>query len=302
MRSFKGLLQLVALLGLAIAAFPIYHGNAQSSSSSICVQGPMGSVSSPVGCPANVEGVPGQSFSVAIQLSNVDWLNGFSLQLNWNQTILTETSVTAGSWAGGAAAFTIDNTTTLATGTLTFSQALLGTTVNVTSASLINVGFQFVAFGNLASNPLALSNVNLSGLINGVPPIDLLPAPTITNGNASTPPPASAHFTKAGVKPQFKTLNVTKSGTTQGLIATFSNTGTGSAFVRVDFTVVGPNGSRHFSTSVVTLAGGASGTASTSYTDSTLPAKYTVTSSLMVSGDGVLFTAQDTDVTAYKVQ
>jgi len=264
----------------------------------------MGSVTSPAGCPANVEGVPGQSFTATVQLSNVDWLNGYSLQLNWNQSIMTLNTVTVGNWAGGATAFTITNETTLATGTLTFAQALLGTTVNVTSASLINVGFTFVAFGTLSSNPIALSNVILSGLINGVPPIDLLPAPTITNGNAFTPPPASAAFTKAGVKPQFKTLNITKSGTTQTLIATFANNGASSEFIRVDFTILGTDGSTlHESTPVVTLAAGkgSTGTASVSYTVSTLPLHYTVTSSLMVSGDGVLFTAQDTDVTSYKV-
>jgi hypothetical protein len=326
MRSFKRLLQLVLLLGLVLAAVPIYRGPAQTSGpatnsgispaatgSSVCVQGPTGALpSTSIVCGPNTEGDPGQSFSVAIQLSNVQWLAGYSLVLNWNHSIIQETSVKQGNWAAGpcqigttivsCTPITVTNTTTLATGELDFSQLLLGSTTNVTSASLIVVGFTFVGFSTSMINPLAISSILLSGLINGVPPIDLLPAPVVTNGNIFTPPAASARFIKAGLKPDFKNLNITKNGNVQTLTGLVANTGANNALVRIDFVISGSDGSETLlSTPVVTLAPGTSGTVSVSYMVPVLPLKYFVVGNLQASGDGVLYIFQGSDTTSYAI-
>jgi hypothetical protein len=231
--------------------------------------------------------------------------------LNWNHSIIQETSVKQGNWAAGpcqigslivsCAPITVTNTTTLATGELDFFQALLSSTTNVTSSSLIVVGFSFVGFSTSATNPITVS-VLLSGLINGVPPLTLLPAPTVTNGNAFTPPAASAKFIKAGLKPDFKNLNITKNGNVQTLTGLVANTGTNNALVRIDFVISGSDGSETLlSTPVVTLAPGTSGTVSVSYTVPALPLKYFVVGNLQASGDGVLYIFQGSDTTSYAI-
>lgn len=316
MPSSKGLFQLVVLLGLALAASPIPRGNSQISpaaaGSSICAEGPAGALpSAPIACGANTEGTPGESFNVAIVLNNTQWLSGYSVTLNWNHSIIQATTVVQGNWATGPCqagslivacqAFTISNVTTLATGTLTVSQALLGSTTNVTSSSLVVVGFTFVAFSSSTVNSLTIS-VLLSGLINGVGPITLLPAPLVVNGNYFTPPAATAAFVKSGIKPGVKTLSISRSGNIQSLNALVANTGTRTAYVRADFTITGADGTVTFqSTPVSILAAGTSGSVSVSYTVPLIPLKYFASAILKVSGDGVLYLSEDTGTTSYSV-
>ena len=320
MRSFKQLLQLVILLGLVLAAFPLYRGPAQASSaaansnitpaatgSTLCVQDASAGT-----CPINREGVPGQSFSVAVQLANVQFLTGYSLVLNWNHSIIQATSVKQGNWAAGpcqigtsivsCAPLTITNTTTLAIGEIDFAQALLGSTTNITSSSLIVVGFSFIGFSSSSNNPIAISSILLSGLLNGVPPPTLLPTPLVTNGNAFTPPAASAEFVKAGIKPATKTINITRDGNLQTLTATVANTGTNKALVRIDITITASDGTvTQLSTPVVTIAAGLTSLVSVTYTVSPLPSKYFVVGNLQASGDGVLYIFQGSDTTSYSV-
>jgi hypothetical protein len=321
MRSFKQLLQLVLLLGLVLAAASIYRGSAQTSNaatnssispaatgSTLCVQDASAGT-----CPINKEGVPGQSFSVAIQLSNVQFLTGYSLVLHWNHSIIQATSLKQGNWAAGpcqggasppsCSVITITNTTTLATGEIDFAQALLGSTTNVTSSSLIVVGFSFVGFSSSSNNPIAISTILLSGLINGVPPPNLLPAPVVTNGNAFTPPASSAEYAKAGLKPALKTLSISTHGNLQTLTGTVANTGKNPALVRIDFTITASDGTiTTLSTPVVALAVGVSaGLVSVTYTVPSLPNKYFVVGNLVASGDGVLYIFQGSDTTSYSV-
>jgi hypothetical protein len=177
----------------------------------------------------------------------------------------------------------------------------LGSTTNVTSSSLIVVGFSFVGFSSSTNNPLTIS-ILLSGLINGVLPLTLLPPPLVVNGNYFTPPSASAELVRAGIKAAFKTLSISRSGSIQTLSALVSNTGTRNAFVRVDFTITGADGTLTFqSTPVTVLPAGTSGSVSVSYSVPLIPLKYFVVASLKVSGDGVLYVAQGSDTTSYSV-
>src|SRR6266566_1838071 len=156
-------------------------------------------------------GLPGSSFTAAIFLVNVTGFIGYDISMNWNQSVLQVTSVLDGNWSTGLSAFTLTNMTSQSTGTVQYSQVLLGNPTNIANSTLFIVVFKFLGYG---STPIALSSVNLTGLVNGV--VSILPPPTIINGRAFTPPPSSAALIHYKAKAAFKTL---AGGSTQTLVA-----------------------------------------------------------------------------------
>src|SRR6266568_8590352 len=156
-------------------------------------------------------GLPGSSFTAAIFLVNVTGFIGYDISMNWNQSVLQVTSVLDGNWSTGLSAFTLTNMTSQSTGTVQYSQVLLGNPTNIVNSTLFIVVFKFLGYG---STPVALSSVSLTGLVNGV--VSVLPPPTIINGRAFTPPPSSAALIHYKAKAAFKTL---AGGSTQTLVA-----------------------------------------------------------------------------------
>jgi hypothetical protein len=234
------------------------------------------------------------AFSLSIVLSNVTFLTSYDVIVNYDRTVIGAAAIHQGNWAAGPCedtgkivgcqVFTITNSNQPGIGTLEFAQALLGSSTNVTSSSLITIDFNVVGFG--ATN-ISIGQILLAGLVNGLPPVAILPTPAITNGHIFTPPPASADLIKSGVKPA---LHKVAPGGVQTLEALVTNTGTTKAFVRVDFTIVGSDGTVLFlRTGALTLPVGTNGQLSVSYTVSSLPVKDFVVGNLMVSGDGNLY-------------
>jgi len=301
MPSMKNFIQLVTLMLLSAPLFAI-PANAQSVTPS--VTGPSLCVASSAGCPANIENVPGGMISVAVVLNNTQLLNGFRITVSYNSLVLNALHVRTGTWASGSCTPTpcqilpVFNSTIQLAGTVTVAQVLLGSTTNVTSASLITIVFGVKDFG---SSDISISDIALTGLVNGV--IDLLPTPPITNGHMFTPPPASAKYIKSAVSVAIHHLKLS-TGNVQTLSAIVSNTGTTVAYVRVDFTIVSESGDVSFvSTGVLTMPVGSSGSLSVSYAVPSLPLKYHVIGNLEASGDGLFFVFQagQTSTTAYSV-
>lgn len=293
MRSLKIPLQLAILLVLSLAAFPVYRGHAQispaASGSTICVTSVSGS-----GCPVNVEQVVGGRLSVGVVLNGTQWLTSYSVTVNYDRTVIGATGVHQGNWAAGpcedsglvvpCGVFTITNSSQPGIGTLTVTQALLGSSTNITSSTLITIDFSVVGFG---ASTISIGQILLGGLVNGQPPVTILPTPAITNGHMFTPPPASAALIKSKIQPA---LHKVAPGGVQTLEALVTNTGTTVAFVRVDFTIVGADGTVLFlRTGVLMVPVGLNGQLSVAYTVGNLPEKEFVVGNLMVSGDGVLF-------------
>ncbi len=248
--------------------------------------------------PGFVHQIVGSSFSVDITLANVVNLTGFDVIVTYNQAVLNAVHVSKGNWNDGVQAFTLANETTNALGTIHVSQVLLGGTVNIVNSTLFTISYTFIGAG---TSPITLSSVLLSGVVSGQ--VVLLPTPTIVNGVASTPPPATASLIQWKAKPDFKHLTISHSGTVQTLFANIANTGTNPAFVRVDFIVTSAAGSVTVVETVpVVLTVGGSAIVSIAYTVPLLPMKYFVDARLSVSGDGVLYTFSGSSKTfAYSV-
>ena len=228
-------------------------------------------------------GLPGSSFTAAIFLVNVTGFIGYDISMNWNQTVLQVTSVLDGNWSTGLPAFTLTNSTSQSTGTVQYSQVLLGNPTNIVNSTLFLVSFKFLGYG---STPIALSSVSLTGLINGV--VSVLPPPTIINGRAFTPPPSSAALIHYKAKAVSKTL---AGGSTQTLVADIANTGPSPAFVYVQYIITSSSGGVSVqTTSTLQLVVGGSSTVSISYTVPTIPIRYFVQARLFVSGNGLFFT------------
>ncbi len=301
MPSTKNLIQLLTLMLLLAPLFAI-PANAQSVSPAIT--GPSLCVTSSAGCPANIENVPGGTISVAVVLNNTQLINGYRLTVSYNSTVLNALHVRTGTWGSGICAplaclvLPVFNSTIQLAGTITVAQVLLGSTTNITSASLITIDFGVKNFG---TSDISISNVALTGLVNGQ--ITLLPVPPIINGHMFTPPAASAKIIKSGISPAFHHLSISHSGTTQTLEAIVSNTGTTSAFVRVDFVIVSDAGDVSFiSTGVLIMPAGTNGVLSVSYTVPSLPLRYHVIGDLKVSGDGLFYIfSGSSDTTQYSV-
>ena len=287
MRSLKTPLQLAILLILSLAAFPIYRGHAQVSpaatGSTICVVGANG-------CPENVEVPLASSFSVSVVLNNTQFLTSYDLIVNYNRSVIGAAAIHQGNWAAGPCTggpcqvFTITNNNQPGIGTLEYAQALLGSSTNITSSSLITIDFNVVSFGK---TDISIGQILLAGLANGLPPVTILPTPAITNGHIFTPPPASADLIKSGVTPAFHKV---APGAVQTLEAIVTNTGTTIAYVHVAFTVIGSDGTITFvRTGDLAMPVGTNGQLSVSYNVGNLPGKDFVVGNLMVSGDGILF-------------
>jgi archaellum component FlaG (FlaF/FlaG flagellin family) len=300
MPSIKSSIRLLSLLLLSATLFAI-PTNAQSVSPSI--SGPSICVASSTACPASIENVPGSTISVAVVLNNTQQLNGFRITVSYNSTELNALHVRTGTWASGTCApvpcqvLPVFNQTLQLAGTITVAQVLLGSTTNITSASLITVDFGIKNFG---SSDISLTSVALTGLVNGQ--ITLLPVPPTFNGHMFTPPPVTTTFVKSGLSVAVHHLKLS-SGNVQTLSGIVSNTGTTTAQVRIDYVIVSDAGDVSFvSTGVLTMPAGTTGTLSVSYTVPSLPLKYHVIGNLQESGDGIFYIfSGSSDTTAYSV-
>jgi len=235
--------------------------------------------------PASNIGALTTSFSPVITLANVAQLTGYDVVINYNQTVLMANSVTAGDWCNAASCFTVVSDISQGTGTIEFSQVVLGGAVDITNSNLFSVSFTFQASG---STPLTISDVSLTGLVGGV--VTLLPTPTIVNAEAHTPPAATAALIKWKARADFRTLNVTHDGDTQTLFGNAANTGLNPAYVMVEFVITSATGSVTIKdTPVVLIAVGGTAIASVSFGVPLISLHYYVEARLMVSGDGIHF-------------
>jgi hypothetical protein len=278
-----------------------------------------GSSSCPLSPPV-ISGTVGSQLRVAVFIQNSAPLNGFDITVLAAHTILQPSGVdltgtvlpspffiisqciggvqkVGGSCPLTATVDTIEVVAVSTPLTPTLTTGLLFTAVyNVVAAtSSTPIGFQT---GCSSSSVLGTTTCVL--VVNG-PTIDpeIVQTATFT---APTPVSASATFIMSGIKPAFKTLSISKNGDIQTLIADIGNIGTVTAFVKVDYSIIGADGSVSFQQSpVLSLGAGTSGTVSVSYAVPVLPLRYFVVGSLMVSSDGVTYVSQGTDTTSYAV-
>ncbi len=276
MPSNKNLIHLAILLSVIVAMAPFPRALAQSGSEIAVTNCVLANA-----CRGTVT-TPATTFKANITLANVPSLVGFDIIVNYNPSVLTTVSVAMGNAFAGKLVVTLANETTQSTGTIHVAEVILGSDAAVTNSSLIVVTYAFTGFG---VSPITISSIFLTGLVSGV--VVLLPTPTIVNGTASTPPAATATLTKWKARPDIKNIGI---GSTQTLFANVLNTGTGVAFVRVDFIVTSSSGSvTPESTAVTSLPTTGTAVVSVSYTVTGLPSGYFVQARLMVSGDGLLF-------------
>lgn len=191
MKSLKHLVSLFLILGLAIAAFPAYRAHAQiapatASSSTLCIE------SNGV-CPANVGANVGQTFTTDIVFTNAACLTSYQMDLAWDPSVMNAVNLAEGNWADGHSANNFANTIDNSIGTLEYGSALLGTSVNFTTATLFTVTWQIIGLGATSiTNANTIDGVS-TPLLTGLTPcptggITLLPQPSVTIGSAHNNP------------------------------------------------------------------------------------------------------------------
>ncbi len=297
----KILIQLATVLTLVLAMLPAPSVFAQTGSE-IAVT------------PSFVKNVPPTTFTVAVTLANIPSLIGYDVVINYNQAVLNAVHIGGGNVFAcvtasppcGSQAVTVINSTVQSTGTIEVSQIILScaTCPGATSvgsspnATLFTITFAFQGFG---SSPITISRIIMSGIVNGV--IAALPTPTIVNGQAVTPPPASASLIKWKDRPAHHHLSISHDGNVQTIDSNVENTGSTPEFVQVSYTISSAAGSvTPVTSAVVPLAVGGSTIISTSFTVPPLPVRYFVFVNLLVSGDGSFFPPSgSTDTLSYAV-
>src|SRR5712692_4564018 len=248
MQPAKILFQIIALLTLLIAMLP-----------APAVLAPPGSEIAVT--PSFVKNIPPSTFTEAITLANVTSLIGYDVVINYNQTILNAVHVGGGNVFAcvsasppcGTQVLTAINGTTQTTGTIEVSQVLLSCATcsgfaSVTNATLFTITFAFQGFG---SSPITLSRVALTGVVNGI--VTSLPTPTIVNGLAVTPPPASASLIKWKNKVAFHHLSISTKGNVQTIDANVANAGSIPAFAKVFYIITSAAGSVTTLTTTIVL-------------------------------------------------
>src|SRR5712692_2353658 len=248
----KILFQLAAVLTLVLAMLPAPSVFAQTGSE-IAVT------------PSSVKNVPPSTFTVAITLANVTSLIGYDVVINYNQAVLNAVHIGGGNVFAcvtasppcGSQAVTVINSTVQSTGTIEVSQIILSCATcpgatSVTNSTLFTIDFAFQSFG---SSPITISRVIMSGIVNGV--IVALPTPTVVNGLAVTPPPASATLTKWKDRPNHHHLSISHDGNVQTIDSNVLNTGSTPELVQVVYTIGSAAGSvTTVKSSVVSLSVG----------------------------------------------
>ena len=271
MKSLSALTVLLPLLVTLLPSVPIV--NAQGTGSEIAIN------------PASNIGAVTTSFTVNVTLSNVPSLTGYDVVVNYNQTVLLANSVAVGDWCNGLTCFTVVNDISQGTGQIELSQVVLGVDANIVSSSLFSISFTYQSSG---STPITISSVVLTGIVGGV--VQQLPAPTVVNGSAMTPPAATASLIKWKARPDFRTLNITHDGDIQTLNANIANTGSNIAYVSVQYIIVSVTGTVTIENSPISsISVGGTTLNSVSYAVPLLNIKYLVEARLMVSGDGIHF-------------
>ena len=170
------------------------------------VPGSTSAVATPTGSSYVVTSVLGESFTASVNLANAASVIGFDYLFTWNPSLLKQTGVLQGDWAGpnvysatANTTFTGVNDTTQGAGTLHFGQTQLGgssITIGSVPVTLFTVDLQFKAAG---LSPLNIPSTGLTGTGNPLitfcvaSPCNAAPAgvgtvQTVTNGNAVAPP------------------------------------------------------------------------------------------------------------------
>jgi hypothetical protein len=182
-------------------------------------------------------------------------------------------------------------------GTVRIAVTLLGVITGVAatdSKSLVNIKFNMIGVGTTA---ITIADDTIVCAPGGV--VQSCPH-TNVNGLAQTPPQLILVRTKS--KSSVQVLDISKALLTTSLTATIENTGSITAFAKVQFVIVSSSGNTTFATTLLTeVPGGAVVTIATTWTAQGVPDVYTGVATLLRSPNGSIFLPGESDTFKFKV-